>query len=154
MAAMLYQNSNIILRDKPGHSQVAYPVCNLTWVASRQNQQSNLCSQRRLGSAWASAILMGTHNICFYGGRGDSNEYPQYLFYGELLKTFLQLSSNTLHICSSEKVFSIRVLFGQHLCINFSTSRTTMVWQQETRPYISTVYRWTWKYTTYLPCWI
>ena len=32
--------------------------------------------------------------------RGNSNEYPQRMFYGELMKIILQLSWNTLFICS------------------------------------------------------
>ena len=34
--------------------------------------------------------------------RGDSNEYPQHMFYEELTKIILQLSSNTLLICSTD----------------------------------------------------
>ena len=36
---------------------------NILWDSSEYQQQ---------------AILMSTHNICFYGG--DSNEYPQHVF--------------------------------------------------------------------------
>ena len=34
--------------------------------------------------------------------RGDSNEYPQYMFYGELTKIILELSSNIHFICSTD----------------------------------------------------
>ena len=45
---------------------------------------------------------MSTHNICFYGA--DSILISTHIcFYGELTKIILQLSSNTHHICFTEK---------------------------------------------------
>ena len=38
--------------------------------------------------------------------RGDSKEYPQHMFYGELKKNIIELSSNTILICSTENLSS------------------------------------------------
>ena len=44
----------------------------------------------------AEAILISTHNIGFFEGRGDSNEHPQHRFFEDLTKIIFELSSNII----------------------------------------------------------
>ena len=51
---------------------------------------------------WTEAILMSTHNVCFYGTKAILMSTHNICSYGEITKIIPKLSSNTLLICSTD----------------------------------------------------
>ena len=49
------------------NNQIPSPNRNIKWAASWQNQQNDLCAQRRLRSAWVSAQSDQSFRSALYG---------------------------------------------------------------------------------------